>query len=171
MNNNYSIETLKAMNLDRVQLVQDNYMQHLPMDIVAFTFSEVGAMGTPGRMEFITSDGADYYADYCDDLTDDEIKIIYPIFCDCTIIPRELRNIPAPGWRGLYLSPGNHMFVKDTIWEEFSQGMEAVRLQDPWGENVVDDYGNIPMHLYLSPYRVALAKQVAFNLISKKLKK
>ena len=162
MNNSdtYSVKELIKMKLDRIRLMQNNFMQYLPMDIVAFTFAEGGAMGCPGRMEFITSDGADYYADAYEDLTDEEMRIICPVFYDCIIIPRELRNIPAPGWQGLYLSPGNHMFVKDNIWDEFSRGMEAVRLQDPWGENDIDDDGNISMHLYLSPYRVAFTKQV-----------
>ncbi len=166
MNNNdiYSVNKLAKIKLDKISLMQNNFMQYLPMDIVAFTFAEGGAMGCPGRMEFITSDGADYYADAYEDLTDKEMRIICPVFYDCIIIPREMRNTPAQGWQGLYLSPGNHMFVKDTIWEEFSRGMEAVRLQDPWGENDVDNDGNISMHLYLFSYRVAFAKQVVARL-------
>lgn len=166
MNNNgrYSVEKLEEMKLDKIRLMQNNFIQYLPMDIVAFTFAEGGAMGYPGRMEFITSDGTDYYADAYEDLTDDDMKIICPIFYDCVIIPRELRNVPASGWQGLYLSPGNHMFIKDSIWEEFSRGMEAVRLQDPLGETDIDDDCNIPIHLYLSPYRVAFAKQVVTHL-------
>lgn len=174
MNNSdtYSVKGLIKMKLDKIRLMQNNFMQYLPMDIVAFTFAEGGAMGCPGHMEFITSDGADYYADAYEDLTDEEMRIICPVFYDCIIIPRELRNIPAPGWQGLYLSPGNHMFVKDSIWDEFSRGMETVRLQDVWGEVIdyEDENGNIPMHLYLSPYRVAFAKQVLARLKNTKEK-
>lgn len=104
-------------------------------DIVAFTFSEPGAMGANGMMTFYRKTGESFTVNYLSDETlYGKIKELFPELNECywngpmRTDPAALRTIVIggstddkettipKGWRHIYLDFGNHLTVKAEIY-------------------------------------------------------
>ena len=104
-------------------------------DIVAFSFSEPGAMG-PRNMTFYKKTGANFSVEYLSDhVSYSLLKEYFPVLCDCywngpmcsesasvlTIVigvsPDDKETKVAKGWSHIYLDFGNHLSVKDEFFD------------------------------------------------------
>ena len=48
-----------------INLKKSNYKKYIPLDIVALSYAEGGAMGCPGNVEIVTFDQNLYCFNYC----------------------------------------------------------------------------------------------------------
>lgn len=104
-------------------------------DIVAFTFSEPGAMGANGMMTFYRKNGESFTVNYLSNETPyGKIKELFPELKECywngpmrkepaafkTIViggsPDDKETTIPKGWRHIYLDFGNHLTVKAEIY-------------------------------------------------------
>ena len=48
-----------------IEITESNYKDYRSLDIVAFSFAQLGAMGEPGGVEIIDAKGCCYHTNYC----------------------------------------------------------------------------------------------------------
>lgn len=119
-----------------INLTKQNYKEHIPLDIVALSFAEGGAMGCPGNVEIVTFDQNFYCFNYCyGDLEEDKIYSICPELRECSFGPFGHNKIPK-GWKYYYLGAGNHLIISGRVCRDFDranvEGLEDVDLYQTW---------------------------------------
>ena len=114
-------------------------------DVVVFSVSEPGAMG-PNDMTFYKKTGDTFTIDYKSDETPySEIKEAFPMLQECfwngpargekecegTIVigraNHDRRTRVAPGWKHIYLDYGNHLVVREELYEVLLETVEGKR--------------------------------------------
>lgn len=122
-------------------------------DIVAFSFSEPGAMGLRD-MTFYKSTGESFTVDYMsDDVSYSKLKEYFPVLQDCywngpmktevahftTIViggaPTDKETKVAKGWSHIYLDFGNHLTVNTEFYDtvkEIIQGKDNCDITFDW---------------------------------------
>ena len=119
-----------------INLIKSNYKNHIPLDIVALSYAEGGAMGCPGNVEIVTFDQNLYYFNYCyGDLDENDIYSICPELRVCSFGPFGHNRIPT-GWKYYYLGAGNHLIISGRVCREFDRAkgekIEDVELYQTW---------------------------------------
>ena len=102
-----------------ISFTKENYSQYLPINPVAFSVAEGGAMGHPGRVVIIDETN-DVYDFYMHELEKDDVMRILPALYESK---REVLGI-APstsGWKRVYLGMGNHLMVAESIYDELRE--------------------------------------------------
>lgn len=129
-----------------VYLSKSNYKDYLPIDIVAFSYAEGGAMGCGGEIIIISSKKKRYSLNYlCDYWTDEDLYSIVPPLKDCIFY---LGKYQVPdGWLGRNLECGNYLAVKNTIRHQFLKQTKGIYnpgcLYREWEEiilSILDEY-------------------------------
>ncbi len=100
-----------------ISLSNQNYTTYLPLDPIAFSYAEGGAMGSPGQIIIIDTNRSIYVFNIYD-FENDIVKLIIPILFECQI-GMFGHDIPAPEWHNFYLGMGNHLMVKESIYNDF----------------------------------------------------
>ena len=101
------------MEKNIIILTKENYSQYLPLGPIAFSFAELGAMGSPG--EIVIIDNCTIYRFSVYDFEDEIINTIIPILFE------SFRNDPPSSeWHKFYLGMGNHLWVHDSLCNEFN---------------------------------------------------
>ena len=117
----------------------DNYRQYLPLDIVAFHYSEPGACGYHGVLRIITSKKELYMVHYLyDKWEDSDLLQVCPVLRHINFgIFRH--NIVLPEWITLYMGLGNSLFLKKEIGEklEFTV-MNAGEIYQQWAKKILE---------------------------------
>lgn len=99
-----------------VCLNSDNFTQYSPLNPIALSVAEGGAMGSPGNIEIVESDGAAYYFNIsC--FHYDTLKIISPSLIEC------LYGDPED-WKHVDLGAGNHLFLIEPYYNEFRERLK-----------------------------------------------
>ena len=78
--------------MNRIEIDELNYQDYQHLDIVAFSFARGGAMGDPGGIIIVDSDGQVYHANYCygrHTIKSEHIKAVIPVFEDLRISLKE----------------------------------------------------------------------------------
>lgn len=119
-----------------INLKKSNYKKYIPLDIVALSYAEGGAMGCPGNVEIVTFDQNLYCFNYCyGDLDENDIYSICPELRVCSFGPFGHNKIPA-GWKYYYLGAGNHLIINGRVCREFDRAkgekIEDVGLYQTW---------------------------------------
>lgn len=102
-----------------IGLHKDNYKQYLPIKPIAFSMAEGGAMGSPGQV-IIVDERLDVYDFYLHNMEKEDVTKIIPALFECHWGGWG-NIIPAFGWKYADLGAGNHLFVADVIYNEFSE--------------------------------------------------
>ena len=74
--------------MNRIEIDELNYQDYQHLDIVAYSFARGGAMGDPGGIKIVDSDGQVYHANYCygrHTIKSEHIKAVIPVFEDLRI--------------------------------------------------------------------------------------
>ena len=102
-----------------ISLTKENYSQYLPINPVAFSVAEGGAMGHPGRVVIIDKTN-NVYDFYLHELEKDDAMKILPALYESK---REVLGIDpsTSGWKRVYLGMGNHLMVADSIYDELRE--------------------------------------------------
>jgi hypothetical protein len=115
---------------ETIEITESNYKGYCSIDIVAFSFAQPGAMGVPGGVEIIDSDGWLYQTNWCDgDLSLDHLLEVVPVLKDCKI---GVSGHRAPeGWAPVYLGAGNHLTVRADYYGRFEEEVNKRRIKTP----------------------------------------
>jgi hypothetical protein len=101
-----------------IEITNENYNEYSTLnDIVAFCFSEIGAMGSPGRFIVITK-GKSVYTFSIFELPDEIIRRLIPVFFECDLVLRGFTDLPQ-GWNGVFDGFGNYVLINDSIFQEY----------------------------------------------------
>ena len=117
----------------------DNYRQYLPLDIVAFHYSEPGACGYHGVLRIITSKKELYMVQYYyDKWEESDLLQVCPVlrYINFGIFRH---NIVLPEWITLYMGLGNSLFLKKEIGEKLEfTGMNAGEIYQQWAKKILE---------------------------------
>jgi hypothetical protein len=110
-----------------IEIDELNYQDYTNLDIVAYSFARGGAMGDPGGIKIVDSDGQVYHANYCygrHTIKSEHIKAVIPVFKDLRI---SLANCKTENddWLTVDLGYGNCLFVSKSIRDAFNREVEA----------------------------------------------
>ena len=115
---------------ERITLTPTNYKEFLPINIIAFSFAEGGAMGEGGSIIIVSDDGMSYHLNYVrDDWYDDCIYEICPILKECSFSAFERLKYPT-GWVYKSMGFGNHLLIHKLLEKQFSEATKD--FQAPW---------------------------------------
>jgi len=127
-------------NIEPILLGKTNYLEYDLRDILALSIAEPGAMGDPGSILIVSSQGDFFYVD----ITYDQLSSVCPIVKDVKLDMFGKDESPI-GWIPIYLGCGNHLFIKDTIYEQFQLGQKKkfkenqdILLYNIWLDIVLD---------------------------------
>jgi len=136
-------------------------------NVVIYSFSEPGAMGAGGYMEFVTATGEEFDLCYLLDETPyQEIKSLFPALKDCywngpmesraENEPEEIvlypesedcsnkRTTITEGWRHIYMGFGNHLVIRIDCYDEFKNAIrdltEEVQIYGNWRKRAIKLY-------------------------------
>ena len=100
-----------------INITDENYTQYIPLDPIAFSMAEGGAMGSPGEV-VIVDKNCKIYRFWLQGVEYETAKRIIPPLFE-TQFGMCGRSIPASGWHYFYLGAGNHLLISDSIYTDF----------------------------------------------------
>lgn len=101
-------------NIQYLNVLEQNKTFRIPeSDIMAFSYSEGGAMGMAHHIEVMTSPFIVYYLDYFE-VSEKRLYKIMPILKDCRFGYDNAADLPH-GYCHYYIGAGNHLAIKDII--------------------------------------------------------
>ena len=100
-----------------ITLTEENYAQHIPLSPIAFSMADGGAMGSPGEVIIVDKE-SNIYRFWLQGVEYETAKRIVPTLFECEFGMRG-HNRPASGWHYFDLGAGNHLLIKDDIYNEF----------------------------------------------------
>ena len=100
-----------------INLTNENYAQYIPLDPIAFSMAEGGAIGSPGEVVIIDKN-SNIYRFWLQGVEHETAKRIIPILFGCEFGMRGY-NRPASGWHYFDLGAGNHLLIKDSLYNDF----------------------------------------------------
>lgn len=93
-----------------------------------FSLAEGGAMGCPGEVLMVTSDGEVYQANYCyGDISYGDLVAAFPTLGMCEFPLFGVGTVMPEGWNYVALGMGNHLIVHDDVYSEFKKKIEGLR--------------------------------------------
>ena len=105
------------MEENAITLTEENYAQHIPLNPIAFSTADGGAMGSPGEVIIVDKE-SNIYRFWLQGVEYETAKRIIPTLFECEFGMRG-HNRPASGWHYFDLGAGNHLLIKDDIYNEF----------------------------------------------------
>lgn len=105
------------MEENAITLTEENYAQHIPLSPIAFSMADGGAMGSPGEVIIVDKE-SNIYRFWLQGVEYETAKRIIPVLFECEFGMRG-HNRPASGWHYFDLGAGNHLLIKDDIYNEF----------------------------------------------------
>ena len=113
-----------------IEITENNYKGYCSIDMVAFSFAQSGAMGVPGDVVIVDSDGWFYHTNYCDEaLSYDHLLEVVPVLKDCEI---GVSGHKAPeGWVPVYMGMGNHLTIRADYYGRFEEEVNKRRIKTP----------------------------------------
>lgn len=107
-----------------IKLCANNYKQHSPIDVAAFSFAEPGAQGRYGEIVIVSRIGEIYSCNYVyGDLPVECYADLCPPINDTKFNIGGQRDLPPNGWLPLYLGLGNHLIVSEDYASSFAKEM------------------------------------------------
>ena len=100
-----------------ITLKEENYAQHIPLSPIAFSMADGGAMGSPGEV-IIVDQESNIYHFWLQGVEYETAKRIIPTLFECEFGMRG-HNRPASGWHYFDLGAGNHLLIKDSLYNDF----------------------------------------------------
>ena len=110
------------MEKEIINLTEENYTQYIPLDPIAFSLSESGAMGTPGQIIIVDKNRRVYSYNIADIRRELGMVIIPALY-------EFITGAPRLDWHYYNLWMGNHLMVNDSIHNEFSLKAREYRWQ------------------------------------------
>ena len=118
---------LSKTKMNHIEIDELNYQDYQHLDIVAYSFARGGAMGDPGGIIIVDSDGQVYHANYCygrHSIKSEHIKLIIPVFEDLRISLTTCKT-ENDNWLTIDLGYGNYLFLSKAISDAFCREVES----------------------------------------------
>ena len=100
-----------------ITLTEENFTKYIPLDPIAFSMAEGGAMGSPGEV-IIVDKNSDIYNFWLQGVEHETAKKIIPTLFECKFGIFG-HSKPASGWHYFDLGAGNHLLIKDDLYNDF----------------------------------------------------
>ena len=100
-----------------INITDENYTQYIPLDPIAFSMADGGAMGSPGEV-VIVDKNSKIYRFWLQGIEHENAKRIIPTLFECKFGMRGHIQ-PAPGWHYFDLGAGNHLLINDYVYNDF----------------------------------------------------
>lgn len=101
--------------MEIIDINSSNFESFKNLDIIAFSFANIGALGEKGGIKIVTSNRTLYHTNMVKSIKVQELFLICPILKDCSFY---LFNAIVPkGWTPFYMGGGNFLVVKDEYEE------------------------------------------------------
>ncbi len=100
-----------------IEINYDNFPEYSPLNPIALSVAEGGAMGSPGNVKIVESDGTSYDFNLYN-FHNETLKAICPSLIEC------LNGNPAI-WKEVDLGAGNHLFIKEPYYKEFRRRLKV----------------------------------------------
>ena len=103
-----------------ITITEENYTEYIPLDPIAFSMAEGGAMGSPGEV-IIVDKNSDIYNFWLQGVEHETAKKIIPVLFKCHSAGWGMfrLNRPAEGWHYFNLGAGNHLLIRDSLYNDF----------------------------------------------------
>ncbi len=93
-----------------------------------FSLAEGGAMGCPGEVLMVTSEGEVYQANYCyGDISYGDLVAAFPTLGMCEFPLFGVGTVMPEGWNYVALGMGNHLVVHDDVYPELKKKIVGLR--------------------------------------------
>lgn len=105
-------------------------------DVMFFKIAEGGAMGEPGGVIWVRSNGESYHLNYCygNISMADLMKAFNPLK-ECCFGIFGMGTVVPKGWQYMNLGMGNHLLVADKVFGEFKgRTMDIKRASELYGK-------------------------------------
>ena len=113
----------------KITITEENYNDYNLTDLVAISIAAGGAMGDPGAIEFITSQGRYFYANpVYENITLEQVNFACPLLSEIQLGIFGCIEKPK-GWEYIYLGYGNHLLINDSIYIPFQLGTKQKQEQ------------------------------------------
>jgi len=131
-----------------IRLSKENYIDHLFLDVVAFSYASGGAQGVGGEIIVITRDASIYSMNYVygDMSIEMCIKVCPPLrYCISESFDVEVATF---GWKSVYLGGGNCLMLEDSLYDRLREQIEDMPPYDLYGEWIDMVLNDIRTHLH-----------------------
>jgi hypothetical protein len=117
--------------MDIIEINDTNYQSYTHIPIVAFSFAHGGAMGEPGGIIIIDSEGQAYHANYVygdDHLDPSHIEDVIPVFSHLSfsLLGCQTENTD---WEYVALGFGNNLLVRKDLSDRFNKAVEEAHFE------------------------------------------
>ena len=134
------------MKESKIALNPTNYKEFLPINIIAFSFAEGGAMGEGGSIIIVSDNGKSYRLNYVwDDWSEDCIYEVCPILKECSLCAFERIKYPK-GWIYRYMGVGNHLLIHELLEKRFSEATKDFQTPVEYYKNWEQIIERLPLH-------------------------
>ncbi len=114
-----------------IEINSSNFSQYSNLDIIAFSFANIGAQGKSGDIKIVVSDGLVYHTNYANSISLEDAFCLCPPLKECKF---SLFGASVPkGWTSFYMGGGNFLVVKDSLTEVITKTIPK-GLYDHWIE-------------------------------------
>lgn len=122
-----------------IVLNKDDYKSVLPVDVVAFHFSNPGACGYHGVVRFITRDRSQYMVNYLHDAWPREsLAEVCPPLDDIRQSYQHAGPLPS-GWLRLNMGLGNSLYVRGDVRQHMTvAGLTPPQIYTRWEEMIMN---------------------------------
>lgn len=139
---------MKIIGLDRENLNKEFFE-----NILFFMIAEGGAMGEPGAIKFVKTDGNLYHLNYVfGDFKIEEILAVFPTLGECDFCLFGMDSKVPKGWNYVNLGMGNYLIVKSEVYPPFkkliSKCKSAGEIYQSWinhADYIINSKGDIKM--------------------------
>ena len=121
---------MNAWGYDTIEVGEEDLKQLQGLDIVAFQIAEPGAMGYHGGVFFVTSDKKVYSTCYLEPsaytgnhrgMSYQDLESVFPPLREFDHGLLGYNVVVPDGWHYSYLGCGNHLLVKESLWDPFAK--------------------------------------------------
>ena len=136
-----------------IELGRENLNKEFFENILFFMIAEGGAMGEPGAVNFVKTDGNLYHLNYVfGDFKYEEILAVFPTLGECEFGMFGMNSKVPKGWNYVDLGMGNSLIVKSEVYPSFKKLIgkckSAGEIYQSWidyAENIIKSKGDIKM--------------------------
>lgn len=136
-----------------IELERENLNKEFFENVLFFMIAEGGAMGEPGAIKFIKTDGNLYHLNYVfGDFKIEEVLAAFPVLGECDFGMFGMDSKIPEGWNYVNLGMGNYLIVKSEVYTPFkkliSKCKSAGEIYQSWinhADYIINSKGDLEM--------------------------
>ena len=122
-----------------IELERENLNKEFFENVLFFMIAEGGAMGEPGAIKFIKTDGNLYHLNYVfGDFKIEEVLVAFPVLGECDFGMFGMDSKIPEGWNYVNLGMGNYLIVKSEVFPPFKKLIRKYKSAGEVYQNWID---------------------------------